>query len=70
MTDTRCVQGRLMRHDPQPDDPYFETDIGECPECEGESCDAPQERHIPRRAPQPRQTPTPDLARVTTPDDT
>lgn len=27
-----------MRHDPQPDDPYLETDIGECPECEGEEC--------------------------------
>jgi len=35
---TRCVDGRLMRHDPQPDDPYLETDIGQCPECEGEGC--------------------------------
>ncbi len=33
--DTRCVEGRLMRHDPQFDDPDLETDIGECPECEG-----------------------------------
>src|SRR5258707_7740611 len=35
---TRCTDGRLMRHDPQRDDPYLETDIGECPECEGEGC--------------------------------
>jgi hypothetical protein len=34
----RCVEGRAMRHDPQPDDPYLETDIGECEECEGEGC--------------------------------
>ena len=35
---TRCVDGRLMRHDPMPDDPYLETDIGKCLECEGEGC--------------------------------
>lgn len=35
---TRCDDGRLMRHDPQPDDPSLETDIGKCPECEGEGC--------------------------------
>lgn len=34
----RCEGGRLMRHDPQPDDPWLETDIGECPDCEGEGC--------------------------------
>lgn len=36
----RCVEGRLMRHDPQFDDPDFETDVGECPECgaEGRNC--------------------------------
>jgi hypothetical protein len=34
----RCTDGRLMRHDPQPDDPSLETDIGECPECDGEGC--------------------------------
>lgn len=28
----RCVEGRLMCHDLQPD---LETDVGECPECEG-----------------------------------
>lgn len=36
--DTRCVDGRLWRHDPQDDDPYLETDIGQCPECEGKGC--------------------------------
>ena len=35
---TRCVDGRAMRHDPQPDDPYLETDIGECEDCGGEGC--------------------------------
>jgi len=35
--DIRCVGGRLMRHDPQFDDPDLETDIGECQECEGKS---------------------------------
>lgn len=44
--DTRCVGGRLMRHDPQFDDPDLETDVGECPECAGEGfncadCGAP-----------------------------
>ena len=34
--DIRCVDGRLMRHDPQHDDPELETDRGECPECHGE----------------------------------
>jgi hypothetical protein len=37
---TRCIDGRLMRHDPQPDDPNLETDIGKCPECDGEGCEA------------------------------
>lgn len=36
--DTRCVEGRLMRHDPQHDDPDLETDIGKCPECDGKHC--------------------------------
>lgn len=35
----RCVDGRMMRHDPQPDDPNLETDIGKCEVCEGEGCD-------------------------------
>ena len=34
--DIRCVDGRLMRHDPQLDDPDLETDRGECPECHGD----------------------------------
>lgn len=38
---TRCVEGRLMRHDPQHDDPDLETDIGQCPECAGKDCSAP-----------------------------
>ena len=41
---TRCDDGRLMRHDPQDDDPYLETDIGQCPECDGEGCAAKWER--------------------------
>jgi len=36
--DFRCVEGRLFRHDPQHDDPYLETDIGECHECTGDGC--------------------------------
>lgn len=36
--DIRCVEGRLFRHDPQSDDPYLETDIGECPDCSGDGC--------------------------------
>jgi hypothetical protein len=35
---TRCMDGRLMRSDPQHDDPFLETDIGECPECDGDGC--------------------------------
>jgi hypothetical protein len=31
--DIRCVDGRLMRHDPQADDLHLETDCGPCPEC-------------------------------------
>lgn len=35
----RCVEGRRMRHDPQPDDPYLETDRGQCEECDGKGCE-------------------------------
>ncbi len=38
--DIRCFEGRLWRHDPQHDDPDLETDIGQCPECEGKDCQA------------------------------
>ena len=38
MSDTRCIDGRLMRHDPQNDDPYLETDIGKCHDCGGKGC--------------------------------
>jgi hypothetical protein len=34
----RCIDGRLMRHDPQPDDPYLETDVGKCDACGGKGC--------------------------------
>jgi hypothetical protein len=37
--DLRCVDGRLLRHDPQHDDPDLETDIGECPHCSGDGCE-------------------------------
>lgn len=36
--DLYCVDGRLMRHDPQFDDPELCTDIGECPDCSGDGC--------------------------------
>ena len=35
----RCIDGRRYRHDPQPDDPDLETDVGQCPDCEGHGCD-------------------------------
>lgn len=39
----RCEDGRLMRHDPQSDDPYLETDRGKCPDCDGKGCKEPEE---------------------------
>ena len=36
---TRCIDGRIFRHDSQHDDPDLETDIGQCQECEGKGCD-------------------------------
>ena len=36
--DLSCCNGRLMRHDPQPDDPELQTDVGECPDCSGGGC--------------------------------
>lgn len=45
--DLRCIDGRLMRHDPQSDDPDLETDIGTCPDCSGDGCgddDEPAEK--------------------------
>lgn len=41
--DTRCIDGRLWRHDPQSDDPYLETDIGKCPDCDGDGCSVGEE---------------------------
>lgn len=46
MTD-RCIDGRVMRHRPFPDDPEFEHDVGACPHCAGEGCAEPDT--IPRR---------------------
>jgi hypothetical protein len=37
-SNTRCIDGRLFRHEALHDDPYFEMDIGACPECEGKGC--------------------------------
>lgn len=37
--DIRCIDGRSMRHDPQHNDPYLETDLGACPDCDGAGCD-------------------------------
>ena len=34
----RCIDGRVMRHIPFPDDPDFEQDVGECPHCYGRGC--------------------------------
>lgn len=44
--DTRCVDGRLMRHDPQDDDPSLETDRGVCPDCDGEGCERPKVQFV------------------------
>lgn len=46
----RCVEGRLMRHDPQHDDPDLETDVGMCFECRGHGCDAETDEPAPRQA--------------------
>lgn len=34
----RCIDGRLWRAKPLWDDPYYEYDVGECPDCEGKGC--------------------------------
>lgn len=46
--DLRCVDGRAMRHDPQPDDPYLETDRGVCPDCGGTGCEPPKAMGVSR----------------------
>lgn len=38
MNSLQCVEGRILRHDPQSDDPYLQTDIGSCPDCYGLGC--------------------------------
>jgi hypothetical protein len=35
----RCEDGRLFRHSPSHDDPYYEYDVGECPVCNGKGCE-------------------------------
>lgn len=32
----RCVDGTLYRHNPSRDDPYYEHNLGCCPDCGGE----------------------------------
>ena len=46
--DLRCVDGRLMRHDPQMDDPDLETDRGVCPDCDGRGCELPKAQGVSR----------------------
>lgn len=36
--DLYCIDGRLMRHDPQYDDPELLTDLRACPDCSGDGC--------------------------------
>lgn len=43
-----CVDGRLMRHDPQSDDPYLQTDQGKCPDCDGHGCASPKATQVQR----------------------
>jgi hypothetical protein len=40
-----------MRHDPQHDDPDLETDVGQCPECEGKDCSAPAQKIVTKYDP-------------------
>lgn len=44
--DYRCEDGRMMRHSPQSDDPYLETDVGECESCGGKGCPKPDEEEL------------------------
>lgn len=42
--DLRCVDGRIFEHRPGHDDPDYEVDVGECPDCSGGGCgDGPGE---------------------------
>lgn len=42
--DLRCIDGRLWRHCPFPDDPDYESDVGQCPDCSGDGCGEPVEK--------------------------
>jgi hypothetical protein len=46
----RCIDGRLLKHQPFPNDPDFERDVGECPQCSGHGCDRPR---LPQGRPNP-----------------
>ncbi len=46
----RCVDGRVMRHDPLPDDPNLETDIGQCEKCCGDGCDGNENETLAENA--------------------
>jgi hypothetical protein len=39
--DVHCGNRRLWSYDPQPDDPWLETNVGECPWCK--DCDCEEE---------------------------
>lgn len=54
--DIRCFQGKLWRHEPQQDDPEFETCVGDCPHCDGIGCDELDRRVAAAKdvTPQPR----------------
>jgi len=37
-----------MRHNPQADDPYLQTDRGVCPNCNGRGCEPPKVETVTR----------------------
>ena len=47
--DIRCVDGRLMRHDPQTADPDLETDVGKCPERAAQAREIAALRELPSK---------------------
>ncbi len=34
----RCIDGKLWKSTPMDDDPYLETEVGPCPDCQGAGC--------------------------------
>lgn len=65
LREVRCIDGRAMRHDPQPDDPYLETDVGVCEKCDGEGCEAVIARELAEQSAseQPKQIHSDKLVR-------